>query len=269
MNLTEQLNEKTQEQAIQTPVKAATPKAKGKTLPEMIIGWKKDIIKVIPNNAPENTADSIIEAALNFARQNKSVLRNTQMIEKLKTGVINSAQLGLVPNTAVHHFYISFDPKKGDIKSGIAYQGYMEMAYRNKMNMEAHTIRARDDFDLCYGDKACFNHRPYFGVDENPVTGYYATAILENGLRMTEVMQADDMAIHRKNYGKGFGWDKSYDQMALTVVLKRLLKRLPLTDMSVRIASAEESEYAMDAGFDDVQPEAAKPKVDQPKAEKP
>lgn len=104
----------------------------------------------------------------------------------------------------------------------------------------AHAVRERDEFDYCLGTENRITHRLDVRLspkDRGPITHFYAVAKNKRGGVEFEVMhdaqvQAIKAASKSKDRsGNVFGpWVDHYEEMGRKTVMRRLAKRLPLTE---------------------------------------
>jgi len=97
----------------------------------------------------------------------------------------------------------------------------------------AHEVYQGDEFAIDLVDARPSTHKPYWmlGRERGPIIGAYATATLRDGAEVVEIMGADEIAKIRSKSDNSNGsvhtdWA---GEMARKMVVKRLLKYLPIT----------------------------------------
>ena len=150
--------------------------------------------------------------------------------------MIQSAQLGLEPNTPLGQAYLIPYKDKGvdKVQFQIGYKGLIELAHRSgKMKtLYANEVRANDIFDIEYGIEQKLTHKPMLKGDRGEVIGYYAVYHLEPNGHSFIFMSKDEVLNHSKKYSKNFEggiWESEFDAMAKKTVIKKLLKYAPLS----------------------------------------
>lgn len=160
--------------------------------------------------------------------------------------VIQASELGLEPGGALQHGYlIPYKNKKTQTREcqfQPSYRGLIELARRSGKlkSIAARVVYDKDIFSLVYtGDRPNYKHEPYFGNDPGAVKLVYAVASLEGDALEFEAMtlpQIEEIQ-KRSQSGNEGPWVTDWAEMAKKTVIKRLLKRLP---MSTELASAIE-----------------------------
>ncbi|RLD65661.1 MAG: hypothetical protein DRI84_06380 [Bacteroidetes bacterium] len=120
--------------------------------------------------------------------------------------------------------------ESGEVKSILA-----ELVYKN------------DSFEyVVSSDGIIFNHKPdYFGVRGERI-GAYAYAILKDGTPLVEVLTNNDIAaIKSCSKGSGGPWASFEEQMIKKSCIRRLSKRLPLTQQASAAVESDDQFYEM------------------------
>lgn len=242
------LQKKQQEQSL-TPVKQKTPQ-------ELAQIKMKNTIKA---SLPQFT--SALPKALKPERFQSMVLTAVNTNPKLMacdplsvvTAALQSAQLGLEPNTPLGQAYlIPYEERK--MVNGVwqtvrtvcnfqvGYRGLITLAFRSGelQSLDAQEVYANDDFDFNYGLNATLKHIPATHnrkqPGENP-THYYAVYKLKNGGQGMAVMTYEDVLEHAKKFSKTYSkktgkfsgpWADNFDAMAKKTVLLKLMKYMPM-----------------------------------------
>lgn len=217
-----------------------------------------------------------------FTRIALSAVKNTPKLAECTplsflSALMNSAQLGLEPNTPLGQAYLIPYKNHGQLECQfqIGYKGMIDLAYRNDrmQSIEAHTIYENDEFYYEFGLHPALKHVPTWG-DRGEMVGFYAIFHLDNGGYHFEVMSKNDIDAYAATYSKAYTsdyspWRTNYESMALKTVLKRLLKTAPVKsdfrkaismdetikeDLSVDMSEVQnvETDYAEDDGVIEV-----------------
>lgn len=187
-----------------------------------------------------------------------AVQQNPKLLRHEADSVIREsmkvAQLGLLTDPHLGEAYI-IDSGQGP-QARIGYRGMLKLARQSGelTVIQAHEVRENDTFRLRLGSEPEVAHEPALR-DRGDILGYYAVARFRDGSIDFEWMDID--AIHRirdrSDAWKAFKakkirstpWQTDEGEMARKTVLRRLLKRLPL---SPDLATAAAYEDARDSG---------------------
>jgi len=162
--------------------------------------------------------------------------------------MMQSAQLGLEPNTPIGQAYLIPSKNKGvdEVRFEIGYQGLIDLAYRSGEVevIQSHIVYANDKFEYEYGLNPKLTHVPADG-DRGEMVKVYAMFKLKDGGFGFEVMSIDDVRKHAQkfsqSYSKSFSpWHTNFEEMAKKTVLKKALKYAPKkTDFARQLAADE------------------------------
>lgn len=214
------------------------------SISDMIRAMTPEIKKALPSvMTPER-----------FTRIALSAVKNTPKLAECTplsflSALMNSAQLGLEPNTPLGQAYLIPYKNHGQLECQfqIGYKGMIDLAYRNDrmQSIEAHTIYENDEFYYEYGLNPALRHVPTWG-DRGAIVGFYAIFHLDNGGYHFEVMSKSDVDAYADRYSKAFTseyspWKTNYEQMAHKTVLKRLLKTAPIKSDFRKAMSMDET----------------------------
>lgn len=196
-----------------------------------------------------------------------SVALNPALLSADRTSLMlactQAAQDGLVPNgkEAALVIYRTNNAKKGQSPQWVEKVQYMPMIRglfklaRNSKEMAtlyAHVVYEKDEFFFSYGFETELRHVPYLGEDRGLPIAVYACATTKDGERDVEVMSVSDINKIRdasSNTFKKFGsgpWKDWWDEMARKTVMRRLLKRLPMSEEVERAIERDDAFYEMD-----------------------
>lgn len=186
--------------------------------------------------------DRMLRLALTAVRNTPKLLLCDQM--SLLAALMQSAQVGLEPNTALGQAYLI--PYGNNVQFQIGYRGYLELAYRSEQykTIYAHEVYANDHFEYKLGLYKDLVHIPAESPEGEPI-GYYAVYHLVNGgygfVYRTKA-QIDEHAMkYSQAVQKGWTspWKTDYNAMAKKTVLKEVLKYAP---KSIEFQKAYESD---------------------------
>lgn len=177
-------------------------------------------------------------------------------IESLFGAVVQCAQLGLEPNTAMGHAYLlPFNNRKAnrtDVQLIVGYKGMLDLARRSGqiVSISAHEVCESDHFEYQYGLDECLNHRPALS-GRGDVIAFYAVAQLKGGGHVFEVMsreQVEEIRNASQNYKfakdkSSTVWGQHFAEMGRKTVTRRLFKWLPCSlEMATAMLLDEKAE---------------------------
>jgi recombination protein RecT len=208
------------------------------------------IMKALPRHL---TADRLIRIATTELRKNPRLAQCTP--QSFLGAVIQCAQLGLEPGSALGHVYLI--PFKKNYKRGnewfsemvvtviVGYRGMIDLARRSGQieSIEAWPVYLGDRFECLLGLEPSLVHAPDW---ENPnrtnpdmLRFVYAVARLKDGGRQFAVMsRAEVEMIRNRTFEKNktspeerakSPWSTDFEQMSLKTVIRRLFKHLPVS----------------------------------------
>ena len=198
------------------------------------------------------------DRAQQFYTQVMLMMRNNQALagcdpQSLFTAMMACVHLDLMPNTPEAYAYIIPYGKTAQFQLG--YKGLVELAYRSGIikYINAELVFPDDVFEAELGTERSMTHKPNYGIDRtkyDKCNFVYATAKLDNGETVFEVMNKQDIERIRKvsKAGDNGPWKDWPDQMAKKTVVKRLLKLLPSSNADNRFKVAAEWDSAIEGG---------------------
>jgi recombination protein RecT len=222
--------------------------------------------EIVKGNAPEKSdcfallkrSEAAIKQALpthvnreRFGRIAFTALRGNRDLQacdplSFMACLLQSAQLGLEPNTPLQHAFLI--PRGGQCTLQIGYQGMLDLARRSGMvrSITAHVVYAADHFVYTLGDDEKIEHVPAMSADPGEVRYAYAIATLDDGSKIRRVVTRREIDAARK-MGAGKGpWSSHFDEMARKTAIRRLYKLLP---KSAEMAAASQIEDADERGI--------------------
>lgn len=208
-------------------------------LSRMLNAKEKDLAKYARNNV--STATMIRLAVYSFASDSKLAACRP---ETFYTALITAAQLGLEPSGVRGEAYLV--PFKGICTLIPGWRGLIKLALRSKAvkSIYSHVVHEGDEFVVVLGTAVKIHHVPQLnGGRDRAVVAAYAVAVLDNGEKDVEVMDADELAKLREfatKNGTSPAWSEWEDQMFRKAPIRRLCKRLPLGDDYFTAAKLDE-----------------------------
>jgi recombination protein RecT len=236
---------------------AATGQVAARAEPKDIAGMlsspkmKQQMALAMPKHM---TADRMMRIALTEVRKVPALGQCN--IESFMGAIMQCAQLGLEPGSALGHAYLLpfGNGKAKDGKSNcqliIGYRGMIDLARRSGqiVSLTARTVHENDTFKYEFGLEETMQHIPADG-DRGKMTHVYAVAKLKGGGVQFDVMSRADVAKVRSTSKAGTNgpWVTHFEEMAKKTVIRRLFKYLPV---SIEIQQAVTLDERAEAGID-------------------
>lgn len=156
---------------------------------------------------------------------------------------VRSFSLGLEPNGALNEAYLVpyWNSKKACNEAQFmpSYRGLQNLARRSGEIAEIYSksVKENDLFEVEEGTERKIVHKPNYSGDRGKAVCFYAVFRTKDGNIDFEVMSIDEIdAIRQRSKAASSGpWVTDYEEMAKKTVMRRLLKRAP---MSVELAAA-------------------------------
>lgn len=230
--------------------KIPAAQAGGTVVAEFFAANKKSMAAVLPRHA---SADRMTRIALTALRNTPKLMECTT--ESLMGAVMQTAQLGLEPNTMLGHAYlIPFNNKRArrtDVQVIIGYKGLIDLARRSGqiLSLSAHAVFENDEFDFAYGLEDRLEHIPALN-DRGAIIAFYSVAKLKDGGHVFEVMSratVDSVMAGTQSKGQYGPWKDHFEEMGRKTVIRRLFKYLPV---SIEIATATAMDEVAESGGD-------------------
>lgn len=167
--------------------------------------------------------------------------------------MVQAAELGLEPGSVLQHAYLI--PRKNKNLNNAkectlvpSYRGLIELVRRSGKlkSISARVVYEKDQFELVYtADKPNVMHRPCLDGDAGKPRMFYAVAVMDGGAVEFEAMTNQQVeAIRSRSEAKDSGpWVSDHEEMAKKTVLKRLLKRLPVSTELARAIEIDNTDY--------------------------
>lgn len=197
----------------------------------------------------------------NFDRMTRTVINaisTTPQLAKcspasLFLSTVKAFTLGLEPNGALSEGYLVpfWNSKKGQNEAQFmpSYRGLQNLARRSGevTAIYSKAVYDKDVFEVEEGTDRKIIHKPDYTKARGVPVCYYAVFTLKSGETDFEVMSIGEIdAIRARSKSAETGpWVTDYDEMAKKTVMKRLLKRSP---MSIELADAVSLENSASMG---------------------
>lgn len=168
--------------------------------------------------------------------------------------VVQASELGLELTGPLGQAYLvpyyNSSTKSHEAQFQIGYRGMMDLAYRSGRveSIQPRVVHKGDKFSFSYGTKPKIEHVPCDNPGEP--AWYYAIAFMKGGGFDFEVMSAEQIEKHRRQFSKQKDtsynpWNSAREAMSLKTVIRRLCKRLPA---SVELTKAVMLDEYVEAG---------------------
>jgi recombination protein RecT len=173
--------------------------------------------------------------------------------DSLFGSMVQAAQLGLEPGSALGHCYlIPYRNKRAQVTEcqfQIGYKGMIDLARRSGQikKIYAHCVFERDEFAIEYGLEQNLIHKPYLEGDAGQIIGAYAVAHLVGGGEQFVYLPRHKLdAIRKGSKAGGDGpWVTHFEGMCQKTAARALFKWLPV---SIEAATAAALDEQADAG---------------------
>lgn len=194
------------------------------------------------------TAERLTRIVLTECRKTPELLKCNP--ESFYGAVLQCAQLGLEPGSALGHCYL-LPFGNGKAKDGrpnaqliIGYRGMIDLARRSGQiqSINAYVVHEADEFEYELGLHPNIVHRPSPLGNRGPAVFVYAVAVLMGGGVQFEVMsRAEIEAVRKQSKAVNAGpWATHWEEMARKTVVRKLFKYLPVSIEAVRTVEIDE-----------------------------
>ena len=193
---------------------------------------KSEIEAALPRHM---TPDRMLRIALTEARKTPALLECTRA--SFMGAIIQAAQLGLEPGSALGHCYlVPFRNQKTntrEVQFIVGYRGMLDLAGRSERcsHVIARAVYDGDHFEYEYGLNERLVHRPGPGPAAGRLQYVYAIVFLKDGGKIFDVMDAQEIkeARDRSKSADSGPWVSDFDAMAKKSVVRRLFKFMPVS----------------------------------------
>ncbi len=187
------------------------------------------------------SADRVIRTALTLWNTSEGLQKCS--LTSIIGGVIRASELGLELQPQLGQAYLV--PYGKEAQMLVGYRGYIKLAMNTGLvsYFDAHEVHELDDFDFAYKPKY-IRHKPFMSGDRGKVTCYYAAVRFRDGSEDFEVMTHAEVHAHMVKYSKGATradspWKTAFNEQAKKTVIRRLVKRVPMSPELAYLARAE------------------------------
>lgn len=174
----------------------------------------------------EAAADRHIQACRTHIRA--SNLNGTCSVDSLAQCVLSSAQLRIAPGSGE----LTFTRRKGAAAIDVSFRGWVTLAWRKGIVLDAHAVYEGDRFAYVLGSESSLQHEPALCSDQRDLLCAYAIAKFPGGHKLIEIVDISAIEKARAASPSGRGayspWSTHYGEMARKTAAKRLAKYLPL-----------------------------------------
>lgn len=175
------------------------------------------------------TPERMVRVVVNAIAKSPELQKCSQV--SLIGSILQSAALGLEPNTPLQE--AALIPYGNVCTFQPMYRGLIKLARKGGVTeVFAEVIKEKDKVQVLRGLENNLVHEIHLGDRGKPIA-FYAVFKTEDGGRDYEIMTIPEIeAIKNRSQASKSGkspWQTDFDEMAKKTVLKRLLKRAPLT----------------------------------------
>jgi recombination protein RecT len=184
--------------------------------------------------------------ALTTVAQNPSLLECDR--PSLFRSVLTCAQLGLLPDAVLGEAYmVPYKPKGAErkvVQLQIGYKGLLKLARQSGQisTIDSGIVGANDTFEWEMGLDPKFRIIPAMGDRGEPIAVYAILRYKDGGFEH-EVMTVDQVEAIRQASptGNSPAWQNSWGEMARKTVIRRLLKKAPLSTEAAMAVAVDEA----------------------------
>lgn len=255
----------------------------------MLEKHKSSIVKSLPRGF--DNPDRMIRGVINAISTTPALAKCTP--ESLFIAIVKGFSLGLEPNGLLGHGYLVPFKDNSDKENGVAktkaqfmpgYRGLIDLARRSGDVAEIYAteVYEHDTFEVRLGTHKELIHEPDMWSDRGEIKGWYAVFKLKDGSVDFEIMTHAAIEKIRKLSKTQVNWDAPgypkqphetpvgiwadhYEEMARKTILKRLLKRAPVSidcgraakdDDKVAMGEAQDTDDVIDVVGEEVRESA-------------
>jgi len=183
---------------------------------------REELFALLPGNIQKERflRNLIMQIKMNSCLKNCS-------IASIAKACVQASTLGLDIGVLGSAYLV---PYGSEAQLSVGYQGYIDLAYRSGMKA-IHTglVREKDEY-RAKEDTFTHEYDPFL-PDRGPVVGVYCLVDLPTGARYSELMTAQEVEEIRagSRSANSPAWRDHWGEMAKKVVIRRALKRAPLS----------------------------------------
>ncbi|MDH4052700.1 MAG: recombinase RecT [Rubrivivax sp.] len=181
------------------------------------------------------TPERLLSVTMTELRKTPTLRECTR--ESLFGALVQAAQLGLEPGSALGHCYlVPYRNKKAgttECQFQLGYKGMIDLARRSGqiLSLFAHCVYEHDHLELAYGLDPRLEHRPCLAADAGALVGAYAVAHLVGGGQQFVFLPRHKIEAIRagSRSGRDGPWATHFDEMAQKTAARALFKWLPVS----------------------------------------
>lgn len=242
--------ERTQEQVAQPAqskgeVATQKPQSPVAVLRQQMEKQKPEFEMVLP---PGVTVDRFVRTIMTAVQADPDLLQADRTT--LLQAAMQAAQDGLLPDKREGAFVI-YNVKNGNewtkaVQWMPMIRGIIKKAREGGeiATLSARVVYEHDEFEYVLGDDERIEHKPTMG-SRGKLVACYAIAKMKDGEVEREVMTTEDVsAVRSASRSKNGPWNGPFEsEMWRKTVIRRLLKRLPMSSILEQIINRDESHY--------------------------
>ena len=223
----------------------------GSLVRETLRKHKAEIEALLPRQIPYARLEQTVVTSVRETPRLLEVTRSKTGLTSIIQAACQAAIVGLEPGRLLDLAYISArqDRDLGWIAEfQTTYKGDIRLLYASGSvkNIYADVVYGKDKFALRQGTHREIIHEPALESDRGPMIGAYAVAELTTGavdMEWMPVEEIDQVAAmsRRQADSAGSPWNSWRGEMAKKSVLRRLMKRLPVADYTLRLLAQDQS----------------------------
>jgi recombination protein RecT len=241
---------------------AGTAGSSSRTLKDALEARQTEIARALAGRVDPG---AFIRVALTTVNKSSELAQCTT--SSILLALLEAASLGLIPNSVMGEAYLvpfnvkvsaRGEPERWEKQAVFmpGYRGLVKLARNTGVvkAVVARAVRAGDEFEVEFGLDEALHHRTDFDADDydqKPIRYVYAVAHFVDGFKQFEVMsKAAVDKIRQRSKSKDNGpWVTDYDEMALKTIVRRLCKRLPLSDFDLARAIEADDRDVVDGSL--------------------
>jgi recombination protein RecT len=162
-------------------------------------------------------------------------------VESLFSAIIQCAQLGLEPGSALGHAYLI--PYGRECQFIIGYRGMIDLARRSGeiQSIFSEVVYSNDEFRFEFGLDEKLKHIPARG-ERGEFVAAYMVAKFKDGGHLIQVMFKNEIdKIRKRSKAANNGpWVTDYDEMAKKTIIRRGFKYLPISIEVARLIEQDD-----------------------------
>ncbi len=204
---------------------------------------KSDFEAVLPANCTVERFARVVKTACIQSAELLQCDRGSLFMSAFKC-----AQDGLLPDGRDAALVVfNTKQKDGSYKKLVQYMPMVSGILKKIRNsgeltsISSHVVYDKDEFDYCLGDEEHITHKPAIG-DRGEAICAYAIAKTKDGGIYREVMCLNDIEKIRSLSKNKNIWDYHWSEMARKTVIRRLSKRLPMSN-EIQEVITRDNEY--------------------------